>query len=142
LNITRIFLESLQQNAGPPLYTLSPDDARAVLSGLQANTTKLQLPSEIENRIISVGSDGELLIHVVRPPGSNNETLPVVMYFHGGGWILGGFDTHERLLKELANGANAAIVYVNYTRSPEAKYPIPLRKHTLLQSGLQKMVKP
>jgi acetyl esterase len=45
------------------------------------------------------------------------------MYFHGGGWVLGGFDTHERLIKELANAANVSIVYVNYTLSPEAKYP-------------------
>jgi acetyl esterase len=45
------------------------------------------------------------------------------MYFHGGGWVLGGFDTHQRLLSELANGAHAAIVYVNYSPSPEAKYP-------------------
>ena len=50
------------------------------------------------------------------------------MYFHGGGWVLGGFDTHERLLRELANGAHAAIVFVNYTRSSEAKYPISLEE--------------
>lgn len=45
------------------------------------------------------------------------------MYFHGGGWVLGGFDTHERLIKELANNANVSVVYVNHTPSPEAKYP-------------------
>ena len=50
------------------------------------------------------------------------------MYFHGGGWVMGGFDTHERLLRELANGAKAAIVFVEYTRSPDAKYPIPLEE--------------
>jgi acetyl esterase len=50
------------------------------------------------------------------------------MYFHSGGWVLGGFDTHERLLRELTNGAHAAIVFVNYTRSPEAKYPLPLEE--------------
>lgn len=50
------------------------------------------------------------------------------MYFHGGGWVLGGFDTHERLVRELANGAHAAIVFVNYTPSPEAKYPVPVEQ--------------
>ena len=50
------------------------------------------------------------------------------MYFHGGGWVLGGFDTHDRLVKELSNGAHAAIVFVNYTRSPEARYPDPLEQ--------------
>jgi acetyl esterase len=50
------------------------------------------------------------------------------MYFHGGGWVLGGADTHDRLLRELANGAHAAIVFVNYTLSPEAKYPVPVEQ--------------
>ena len=46
------------------------------------------------------------------------------MYFHGGGWVLGDFDTHNRLVRELANKANVAVVFVNYTPSPEAKYPV------------------
>lgn len=50
------------------------------------------------------------------------------MYFHGGGWVLGGFDTHERLVREIAIGAHAAVVFVNYTPSPEAKYPVPLEQ--------------
>ncbi len=124
---TRKFLESLQQNDGPPLYTLTPNDARAVLSGLQSNPVQ-KLHAEIENQIILDGPNGELSIKIVRPHGSSNETLPVVMYFHGGGWVLGDFETHERLLRELANGAYAAIVFVNYTRSPEAKYPIPIEE--------------
>jgi acetyl esterase len=124
---TRAFLESLQQNPGPPLYTLSPGQARDVLSGLQAGPVT-KLPAEIENRTISGGPTGEISIQIIRPPNSSNETLPVVIYFHGGGWVLGGADTHDRLLREIANGAHAAIVFVNYTRSPEAKYPIPLEQ--------------
>jgi acetyl esterase len=121
-NNTRIFLEKLQQSDAAPLYTLTPSEARKVFSGLQACPID-KLPAEIENKTIPVGPNGEISIHIVRPPGSGNETLPVVMYTHGGGWVLGNFDTHERLLRELANGAHAAIVFVNYTLSPEAKYP-------------------
>src|SRR6185436_12498643 len=119
---TKLFLEKLQQSGGPPLYTLTPTEARKVLSGLQAAPIE-KLPAEIENKTIPVGPNGEISIQIVRPLGSGNETLPVVMYTHGGGWVLGNFDTHERLLRELANGAHAAIVFVNYTLSPEAKYP-------------------
>ena len=122
---TRAFLESLQQNPGPPLYKLSPEQARNVLSGLQAAPIK-KLPVDIDNRTIPRGPTGEISIQLVRPPNSSNETLPVVMYFHGGGWVLGGFDTHDRLVRELSNGAHAAIVFVNYTRYPEARYPAPL----------------
>ncbi|MBA3977295.1 MAG: alpha/beta hydrolase [Nitrosopumilus sp.] len=126
---TRLFLESLQNDAGPPLYALSPTDARDVLSSLQSNTESLKLPAQIDNHTIPVGPKGKMLIQIVRPHEStSNETLPVVMYYHGGGWILGGLDTHERLLRELANGSQAAVVFVNYTRSPEAKYPIALEE--------------
>jgi acetyl esterase len=124
---TRAFLESLQQNPGPPLYKLSPQQARAVLSGLQTGAVK-KLPADIDNRIIPGGPTGEISIQIVRPPNSSNETLPVVMYFHGGGWVLGGADTHDRLVRELANGAHVAIVFVNYTPSPEAKYPVPVEQ--------------
>ena len=105
-------MESLQQNPGPPIYTLSPAQARDVLSGLQAGPVT-KLPSDIESRTISGGPTGEISIQISRPPNSSNETLPVVIYFHGGGWVLGGADTHDRLLREIANGAHAAIVFVN-----------------------------
>jgi acetyl esterase len=126
---TRSFLKSLQQNPGPPIYTLLPDQARAVLSGLQASGTVQKLPAEIENRTIPGGPNAkEISITIVRPQSNSNETLPVVMYFHGGGWVLGGFDTHERLVRELANKANVVVIFVNYTLSPEAKYPVALEE--------------
>jgi acetyl esterase len=108
---------------------MSPDNARAVLSGLQASYPVAKIPSDIENRTIPDGPDGkDISITIVRPANSSNETLPVVMFIHGGGWVLGGFDTHERLVRELANKANVAVVFVNYTLSPEAKYPIALEQ--------------
>jgi acetyl esterase/lipase len=124
---TRAFLESLQKEGGPPIYTLSPKDARAVLSNLQASVPVTMLPAAIENRTISGGPNGKISITIVRPEGSNG-ILPVVMYFHGGGWVLGGFDTHERLVRELANKVNAAIVFVNYTPAPEAQYPVQIEQ--------------
>ena len=126
---TRAFLESLQQNPGPPLYTLSPEQARAVLSGLQVSIPVKKLPADIEDRTVPGGPNGtDISIQIVRPPGGNNETLPVVIYLHGGGWVLGNFDTHERLVRELANSVHAAFVFVNYTPSPEAKYPVSLEQ--------------
>jgi acetyl esterase len=91
---TRAFLETLQKEGGPPIYTLSPKEARAVLSNLQTAAAVAMLPTDIENRTIPGGPNGQISIHIVRPQG-NNKTLPVVMYFHGGGWVLAGFDTHK-----------------------------------------------
>jgi acetyl esterase len=125
----RALLNNLQQQGGPPIYTLSPDNAREVLSKLQANVPVQKLPADIENHTIPDGPDGkDVSITIVRPANSSHEILPVVMYIHGGGWVLGGFDTHERLVRELANKGNVAIIFVNYTLSPEAKYPIALEQ--------------
>jgi acetyl esterase len=63
----------------------------------------------------------------VRPQG-RTEALPVIMHFHGGGWVLGDKNTHDRLVRELAHGAQAAVVFVNYTPAPEAKYPTQLEE--------------
>ena len=125
---TRIFLRSLEEQGGPPIYTLSPKEARAVLSRAQADHSVNKPPADIENRTIPVGPGGQVSIHIVRPKGDSKIPHPVVMYFHGGGWVLGGFDTHDRLVRELANKANAAIVFVNYTPSPEAQYPVSLEE--------------
>lgn len=124
---TRAFLESLQQNSGPPIYKLSPEQARAVLSGLQAGHIKKLPTAEVEDRKIPGGPTGEISIRIIRPKNSNKKNLPVIVYFHGGGWVLGNVGTHDRI-RELANGANAAIVFVNYTPSPEAKYPVPVEQ--------------
>ena len=125
----RALLNNLQQQGGPAIYTLSPDQARGVLSGLQASSSVQKLPAAVENRTIPGGSNSkDVSITIVRPQNSSNDTLPVVVFTHGGGWVLGGFDTHERLVREIANKANVVVVFVNYTLSPEAKYPIALEQ--------------
>jgi acetyl esterase len=125
----RALLNDLKEQGGPPIYTLTPEKAREVLSTLQASVPVQKLPADTENRTIPDGPDGkDVSITIVRPSNSGHEILPVVIHIHGGGWVLGGFDTHERLVRELANKANVAIVFVNYTPSPEAKYPIALEQ--------------
>jgi acetyl esterase len=126
---TRALLNNLQQQGGPPIYTLTPDKARELLSELQANSPVEKLPAKIENRTIPGGPDSkDVSITIVRPQNDSVEPLPVVIFIHGGGWVLGGFDTHERLVREIATKANVEVVFVNYTRSPEAKYPTALEE--------------
>jgi len=66
-------------------------------------------------------------VRIYRPKGAKG-LLPVVMYFHGGGWILGSKNTHDRLLRDLVNATHAAFVFVNYTPSPEAHFPVPIEQ--------------
>lgn len=116
---TEAFLNVLAQGGGKPLEQLSPQDARAVLTGAQAGAT---LPAaDVSEKWIE--TDGQKLkLVIVRPAGSKG-VLPAFMYFHGGGWVLGDFPTHERLIRDLVVRSGAAAVYVDYTPSPEAKYP-------------------
>jgi acetyl esterase len=67
-------------------------------------------------------------IRIVRPPGARDQVLPGVMHFHGGGWILGDKETHDRLTRELAVETDAAVVFVDYDRSPEAHYPLAIEQ--------------
>ncbi|NUY01445.1 alpha/beta hydrolase [Paraburkholderia youngii] len=115
------FIDALTAKGGPPIYTLSPDDARKVLMEAQSAPVN-KLPARVEDRTLAVGPTGEVKIRVVKPRNSTG-TLPVIMYFHGGGWVLGDATTHDRLVRELANGSNAAVVFVEYDRAPEARYP-------------------
>ena len=122
----RAFLDTLNASDGPQLYELSVKDARAVLTDAQAGPID-KLPADIEDHLIEGGPNGQVSIRIVRPEG-NTEALPVVIYFHGGGWVLGDKDTHDRLIREIANGAQAAVVFVNYTPSPEAQYPVAIEE--------------
>ncbi|MGS7254237.1 alpha/beta hydrolase fold domain-containing protein [Pseudomonas anuradhapurensis] len=118
---TQAFLQALEAGGGKPLETLAPKDARAVLTGAQASVKVDVSGTQVERRTIAV--DGQALeIRVVRPQGAKGE-LPVFMFFHGGGWVLGDYPTHERLIHDLVLGSGAAAVYVDYTPSPEAKFP-------------------
>jgi acetyl esterase len=124
---TGAFIQALSAQGGPPLYTLSPADARNVLLSVQRSVNVPKLPAEIEDRTIGGGPTGDVSIRILRPQGVSG-ALPVVMYIHGGGWVLGDQETHDRLVREITNGAQAAVVFVNYTPSPEAHYPVAIEQ--------------
>ena len=109
----------------PFLYELEPVAARKVLDDLQAAPID-KLP--IDEEWITVPSPvGDVRVRIVKPRGATG-TLPVVVYMHGGGWVLGNAATHDRLVRELAVGARAAIAFVEYTPSPEAHYPVAIEQ--------------
>jgi len=121
---TQQFVDTLA--GAPPIFTLSPADARSVL--VRAQSIPVGKPSaQVEDITLPVGPTGSVPIRVIRPVGTA-EVLPVVMYFHGGGWILGDRDTHDRLVREIAVGAQAAVVFVDYSRAPEARYPVAIEQ--------------
>ncbi|MFE9692439.1 alpha/beta hydrolase [Micromonospora sp. NPDC005806] len=120
----QVFADAAAKN--PPIYTLSYGDARKALDTVQSGPVPLP-PADVSHRTLPVGPTGSVTIRIVRPKGVGGN-LPVVMYFHGGGWVLGDEGTHDRLVREIANGAQAAVVFVDYTPSPEAQFPIPIEQ--------------
>lgn len=122
---TRKFIEGVIASGGKPIYQLSPVEARNVLENVQKSVKLDNIPVNIEDH--EIPGKTPVSIRIVRPE-NNHDRLPVIMYFHGGGWILGSKNTHDRILRELAAGTNAAIVFVNYTPSPEAQFPIALEE--------------
>ena len=118
---TQAFLNALEAGGGPPLESLSPEAAREVLVGAQKSVELELPPAVIHEKTITVEGE-EITLHLVRPKGVRG-MLPGFMFFHGGGWVLGDFPTHERLVRDLVEQSGAVAIFVNYTPSPEAQYP-------------------
>jgi acetyl esterase len=117
---TQAFIDSL---SGPQLYELDPAAAHKLLTDLQSKPIELA-DARIEDTIWPVGPTGATRIRIVRPAAAApTDILPLILYFHGGGWVLGDKITHDRLVREIANGAGAAVVFVDYVNAPEAKCP-------------------
>ncbi|MBX7489801.1 alpha/beta hydrolase [Qipengyuania sp. GH25] len=122
---TQRFIDSLA--GATPIYTLPPTEARDVLAGAQKSVPVELADATATDLVLPLGPTGSTSIRVYRPMGVKGE-LPVVIYTHGGGWVLGDKQTHERLVRELTAGSGAMFVFVDYERSPEARYPIAIEQ--------------
>ena len=118
---TKEFLKVLNSPAPPELEKLPPLEARKVLEGAQASVNVDY--SGIDESEKTINTDGyEIKLNIVRPEGAA-EKLPVFIFIHGGGWVLGDYPTHRRLVRDLVVNSACAAVFVNYTRTPDAAYP-------------------
>ncbi|MET9381191.1 alpha/beta hydrolase [Streptomyces sp. NPDC002928] len=106
----------------PRIYEVPPEQGRDILAGLQTGEGVDKPPVDEEWVTVEAGPYGQVRTRIVRPEGATGD-LPVVLYIHGAGWVFGDENTHDRLVRELATGANAAAVFPVYDRAPEAKYP-------------------
>jgi len=129
--MSKHFLEAAAQEfadatSKPPfLYELGPDGARKVLDDVQA--APIAKPKVADKWITVPAEVGEVRVRIVKPVDAIGP-LPTILYMHGGGWVLGNAGTHDRLVRELAVGVNAAVVFVEYDRSPEAHYPVAIEQ--------------
>lgn len=123
----REFLKGLNNSGDKPLETLSPEEARQVLVEAQKSVeVDYSGITEIEREITQDGIT--VNIHIVKPTNAASENLPVFMFTHGGGWVLGDYPTHRRLVRDLVVNSGAAAVFIDYTPSPEAQYPVAINE--------------
>jgi acetyl esterase/lipase len=121
---TAKFLRSLEGNK--PLERMTPREARAVLVGAQASAKVSLPPAVVSERTVTLEGKPVRLV-IVRPVGVKGK-IPAFMFFHGGGWVLGDYPTHERLVRDLVAGSGAAAVFDDYTPSPEAGYGVAIKQ--------------
>jgi acetyl esterase/lipase len=128
---SRIVLEPSAQgvvdatSTHPFIYELEPAAARKVLEDLQSGPVD-KLPI-VEEWITVPAAVGDARVRIIKPV-EHDAVLPVIVYMHGGGWILGNAATHDRLVRELAVGAGAALLFVEYPNAPEAHYPVAIEQ--------------
>ncbi|MCX5087323.1 alpha/beta hydrolase [Streptomyces sp. NBC_00401] len=114
--------------AKPPfLFDLGPEEGRKTVDEVQSG--EIAKPAVDEEWItVPGGPTGSVRVRIVRPAGATG-TLPVILYIHGAGWVFGNAHTHDRLVRELAVGANVAVVFPEYDLSPEARYPVAIEQN-------------
>ncbi|MCX4531995.1 alpha/beta hydrolase [Streptomyces sp. NPDC002596] len=117
-----------EATANPPyLFDLPPAEGRKAVDEVQSG--EIDKP-QIDEEWITVpgGPTGSVRARIVRPAGVEG-SLPVILYIHGAGWVFGNAHTHDRLVRELAVGANAAVVFPEYDLSPEVRYPVAIEQN-------------
>ena len=121
---TRALLDLMAERQIPPTHTLSVADARAYYRDRRSVTQPVAPDVAQIHDLQAAGPHGSIPVRLYRPLGvADTELLPVLVYYHGGGWTIGDLDTHDTLCRELANGAGCAVVAVDYRMGPEQRFP-------------------
>jgi acetyl esterase len=115
----KLVLDQLAANPGPQLHELPVEQARAFFDQMQLPRPEVKIAEAVDRRI--PGPAGEIPVRVYRPEGE--APLPALVYFHGGGWVIGSLETHDGSCRDLANRIGCVVVSVDYRLAPEARYP-------------------
>ena len=124
--MTQSFVEALRVSEAFPFSALPVADVRAALTNLQSGPIG-KPDASINDMTFPVGPEGTIRVRIVRPKYAP-EAVPVVMFFHGGCWVAGDVDTHDRLVREIAIATRAAVVFVSFRRPPEVQFPLPVEE--------------
>lgn len=126
------------QSAVPPLiFQLPPEQGRKVLEEAQ-DTPVYKYPADISSTCIDTGVWGSIPVYFVAPKDKKIKNM--IFYIHGAGWVFGSFHTHEKLVRELSARTNSLVVFPEYSRSPEAKYPTAIEQCYFILSHIKEII--
>lgn len=127
------------QSSTPPLiFQLPPEQGRNILEKAQ-DTPVYKYPANISSEFINTGRWGSIPVYFIAPKDAKIKN--VIFYIHGAGWVFGSFHTHEKLVRELSARTNSLVVFPEYSRSPEAKYPTAIEQCYFIFSHLWEIIK-
>ena len=124
--MTQHFVDTLTASGAFPFSARSAANVRTALANLQSRPIG-KPDASIEDMTFPVGPKGAVRVRIVRPKNAA-EAIPVVMFFHGGGWVAGDVDTHDRLIREIAIAVHAAVIFVAFSRHRKLNSPFPSKK--------------
>lgn len=119
--IVQNFVNKLEKAGGKPLYELTPSQARQVLLDVQKDIPENDAV-QTDEYLAPLDDERKMKLYITKPVAAT-DPLPVIFYIHGGGWVMGGFETHRWLVEQISLRTNSAVVFPEYEQSPEAQYP-------------------
>lgn len=129
--------EVCSQSAVPPfIFQLPPEEGRKVLEEAQ-DAPVYKYSAKISSECVNTGKWGSIPVYFIAPKEENIKNI--IFYIHGAGWVFGSFHTHEKLIRELAARTDSLVVFPEYSRSPEAKYPTAIEQCYFILSRIRKI---
>jgi acetyl esterase len=118
----RMMLDQLEAAGGPPLSEATPAEAREMFVQMAALDGQPEEVASVRDAV-ATGPAGDIPVRVYEPAGTTGDRRPVVVWYHGGGWVIGDLDSHDGACRRLANRTGAVVVAVHYRLAPEDRFP-------------------
>ena len=124
--VLKAFLDQVAAMDGPKTWEMTPAEARESFAGLMQLAGPKDIPIGKVANIAIPTANGEIPARSYSAVASGSEALPTLVFFHGGGWVIGSVETHDGLCRMIANGSGCRVISVEYRLSPESKFPGPV----------------